>query len=172
MWEMHYIHRAFIYPFSITSPNRPMPVSIALTSILFNAVNAYLNGRFLFSFTDSYSTAWLTDYRFIAGAAVFAVGFYINRQSDNILTHLRTAGDDAYRIPRGGMFNLVSCPNYLGEILIWTGWAVATWSLPGLAFAAWTVANLAPRARFHHQWYREQFPDYPEDRKALIPRLW
>ena len=41
----------------------------------------------------------------------------------------------------------------------------------GLAFAAWTMANLVPRARAHHRWYRERFPDYPARRKALVPGL-
>ena len=31
-----------------------------------------------------------------------------------------------------------SCPNYLGEILEWLGWAVATWSSCGLAFMLFT----------------------------------
>jgi len=42
----------------------------------------------------------------------------------------------------------------------------------GLAFAVWTIANLAPRARSNHKWYRETFPDYPENRKALLPGVW
>ena len=68
-------------------------------------------------------------------------------------------------------FEWVSCPNYLGEMTEWAGWALATWSLPGLAFAAYTAANLAPRALAHHDWYRERFPDYPPRRRALIPYL-
>jgi hypothetical protein len=35
----------------------------------------------------------------------------------------------------------------------------------------WTMANLVPRARAHHRWYRERFPDYPARRKALVPGL-
>jgi protein-S-isoprenylcysteine O-methyltransferase Ste14 len=63
----------------------------------------------------------------------------------------------------------VSCPNYLGEMLEWFGWALATWSIAGLAFALYTVANLLPRALQHHRWYRAKFADYPADRKALVP---
>ena len=63
----------------------------------------------------------------------------------------------------------MSCPNYLGEILEWTGWAIASWSLAGAAFAVYTAANLAPRAFAHHAWYRQQFQDYPARRKALVP---
>ena len=65
-------------------------------------------------------------------------------------------------MPRGGFFRWVSCPNYLGEMLQWSGFALATWSLPGLSFALWTVANLLPRAVAHHRWYRREFADYPE----------
>ena len=57
------------------------------------------------------------------------------------------------------------------EIVEWLGWALLTWSPAGLAFAAWTMANLVPRARAHHRWYRERFPDYPARRKALVPGL-
>jgi hypothetical protein len=50
-------------------------------------------------------------------------------------------------------------------------WGHFTW-LPGLAFAVWTFANLAPRARSHHAWYYTNFPEYPKNRKALIPWIW
>ena len=60
-------------------------------------------------------------------------------------------------------------PNYFGEIIEWAGFALATWSLPGLAFAIYTAANVGPRALSHHRWYREKFGDYPPKRKALIP---
>lgn len=69
----------------------------------------------------------------------------------------------------GGAFRYVSCPNYLGELLEWFGWALATWSLGGLAFFTYTAANLVPRALSHHRWYRERFADYPAGRKAVIP---
>jgi steroid 5-alpha-reductase/3-oxo-5-alpha-steroid 4-dehydrogenase 1 len=103
--------------------------------------------------------------------ALFVLGFSINLQADTILINLRQPGETGYKIPRGGLFRLVSCPNYLGELIEWTGWAIATWSLPGLAFAVWTAANLVPRALSHHRWYRDRFPDYPAERRAVIPLL-
>jgi 3-oxo-5-alpha-steroid 4-dehydrogenase 1 len=51
----------------------------------------------------------------------------------------------------------------------WGGWALACWNLGALAFFVWTIANLAPRAIKTHRWYRDQFPDYPQERKALLP---
>jgi 3-oxo-5-alpha-steroid 4-dehydrogenase 1 len=172
LWEAHYIHRAFIYPFSLKNADGNMPLSVVLSGIFFNLVNASLNGYYVFSLSGGYADRWLADPRFIIGAGIFITGFVINRQADYTLSRLRQPGRATYSIPYGGLYNLVSCPNYFGEILIWTGWAIATWSLAGLSFAVWTAANLVPRARAHHAWYHEKFPEYPSGRKALIPGIW
>ncbi len=171
LWEAHYVHRAFIYPLSL-SRGAPVPVFIVGLGLIFNGVNAYLNGRYIFSFSAGYPNAWLADPRFVAGALMFVGGFIINREADKVLRKLRRPGDSGYSIPRGGFYRWISCPNYFGELVIWFGWALATWSLAGLSFAVWTAANLVPRARSHHAWYRETFPDYPPERKALLPGLW
>jgi protein-S-isoprenylcysteine O-methyltransferase Ste14 len=96
----------------------------------------------------------------------------INRHSDRILGGLRKEGGKGYKIPYGGFYRWVSSPNYLGELAIWCGWALATWSLPGLTFAIWAAANLVPRARANHLWYKSTFVDYPADRRILIPGIW
>ena len=101
--------------------------------------------------------------------AFFFVGWWINYRSDRTLIRLRSSTSTGYSIPHGGLYRWISNPNYLGEIIEWSGWAVASWSLGGLAFATYTVANLAPRALATHRWYRDQFPDYPSTRKALLP---
>lgn len=171
LWQLHYVNRAVIYPLRQRSKKRVSAV-ILLFAVIFNVMNGYLNGRYLGVFSPGYELSWFWDPRFLIGTLVFAVGYVINIHSDEILLGLRRKNAGEYSIPRGGMFRLVSCPNYLGEILEWTGWAIATWSLPGLAFALWTAANLVPRARTNHRWYRETFPDYPDGRKALIPFIY
>jgi protein-S-isoprenylcysteine O-methyltransferase Ste14 len=171
MWEAHYVHRAFIYPVGLRGLERRMPVSVVCIAFLFNSVNGYLNGRYLFGLSGGYPVSWLTDPRFLVGVGLFGAGYLINRGADRVLRGLRKPGESGYKIPYGGLFRWISCPNYLGEILEWIGWAVATWSLPGLAFAAWVVANLVPRAWSHHRWYRAQFADYPEGRRALLPGI-
>lgn len=171
LWEAHYLHRTFIFPFRRRSPGRRTPLSVVGMAVVFNVVNGYLNGRWLFALGPERPASWLADPRFLAGAALFAVGMAVNIQADHVLFRLRRPGEAGYRIPRGGLFRWVSCPNYLGETLEWTGWALATFSPAGLAFAVWTAANLAPRALAHHRWYRRRFPDYPPERKALLPYL-
>ena len=173
MWEAHYIHRAYIYPFLLRDGKKKMPLLVVLMAVVFNLGNGYVNGRYLFHFAGSrYPTGWLLDPRFIVGVLLFVEGFLINRDADNTLRGLRKPGEAGYKIPHGGLYEFISCPNYFGEILEWLGWAIATWSLPGLTFAIWTFANLAPRARSHHKWYHETFSEYPANRKALIPGIW
>jgi 3-oxo-5-alpha-steroid 4-dehydrogenase 1 len=169
LYQAHYIHRSIIFPFRMRGAGRPMPVLIVFFGMVFNVYNGYINGRYLGIAGEAYTVAWLSDPRFLVGIALFLVGAGINFHADQVLFNLRKPGETDYKIPRGGMYRWISCPNYFGEILEWIGWAVMTWSLPGLVFAVWTAANLAPRAITHHKWYRATFPDYPRDRKALVP---
>ena len=167
LWELHYLNRAFVYP--LRTHGRPMPLVVAAGGALFNVVNGYLNGRWVFTFSEPYELGWLADPRFVLGVVVFFAGLFVNQQSDAILRRLRGPGETGYKIPYGGLYRWVSSPNYLGEILEWIGWALATWSPAGAVFALWSFANLGPRAWAHHQWYRRTFPDYPRERRALVP---
>ncbi|HMX84253.1 MAG TPA: 3-oxo-5-alpha-steroid 4-dehydrogenase, partial [Saprospiraceae bacterium] len=119
-----------------------------------------------------YENQWLTSPEFIIGTLIFVTGLIINWRSDALLIGLRKQDETGYKIPYGGLFKYVSCPNLLGETIEWGGFAILTWSLPGLAFFVWTFANLIPRAIAHHRWYKQHFSDYPEGRKAVIPFLW
>ena len=170
MWQIHYVNRTLIYPFRIRSERR-MPLYVAGSGFFFNVLNAYLNGRFV-SHLGHYESSWLADPRFVFGVAGFVLGMSLNMHADQILFRLRNSSTTRDVVPKGGAYRYVSCPNYLGEILEWTGWAIATWSAAGLAFAVFTFANLAPRARSNHRWYREKFADYPTNRRALIPGVW
>ena len=171
LWLLHYVYRTFVFPLRIRAGGRRMPLVVMGLALAFQLVNSYLNARYV-SHLGHYGAGWLGDPRCAAGFTLFLVGSAINHHSDGILLKLRASGDLGYRMPEGGLFRWVSCPNYLGELVEWTGWALATWSLAGLAFAAFTAANLVPRARDHHRWYRRTFPAYPATRKALVPFIW
>ena len=172
MWEGHYVYRSFVYPFGLHGKERRMPLVIVGLGLIFNGLNAFLNGWYLFTLSGGYPDHWLLQPNFLVGLALFLAGLVVNRQADRTLRRLRQHRGTAYTIPRGGMYRWISCPNYLGEIVEWFGWAIATWSPAGLAFAVWTLANLAPRAQSHHRWYRQEFADYPLERRALLPGLW
>jgi hypothetical protein len=171
LWELHYLQRTFVFPALARDTCAHMPVVIVALAFGFSVVNGFLQGEWLFRLGPALEPAWLLRPQFVIGAVLFLTGLAVNWHADAVLRRLRAPGGSGYRIPRGGLFELVSCPNYLGEIIEWTGWAVATWSLAGLAFALWTAANLIPRALAHQRWYRVHFPDYPRGRTALVPYL-
>lgn len=168
LWCLHYINRSFIYPFRQRNQNKQMPLLIAGSAIFFNIVNGFFNGYYLGHFAD-YPESWLTSAFFIIGIVLFAGGMAINLWADHRLIHLRKPGESGYKIPKGGLFNYVSCPNLMGEMVEWIGFAVLCWNPAALSFAIWTVANLLPRAMAHHRWYQQKFDDYPEERKAVVP---
>jgi len=170
LWQLHYVNRAFIYPFRRRGGDKPMPLAIAGMAIAFNAANTYLNARYISHFAV-YPAGWLGSARFLGGLALFFFGLAVNQQSDEILRNLRAPGDQGYKIPHGGLYRFVSMPNYFGELVEWSGFALAAWSPAALVFVVWTAANLAPRAWANHRWYRRTFPDYPTGRRALVPFL-
>ena len=66
-------------------------------------------------------------------------------------------GSTAYRIPRGGLFELVSCPHYLGEVVVYCGIVLLTGGrlLNAWLMLAWVVSDgrvitvMSPRVQMH-----------------------
>ncbi|KAK7294634.1 hypothetical protein RJT34_17524 [Clitoria ternatea] len=172
----HYLNRTLLYPLRLlaapsTKTASGFPLSIALMAFAFNLLNTYVQASWVSHYKD-YNGGEVFWWRFCFGLVVFLCGFGINVWADRVLLRLKSEGK-GYVVPKGGLFEVVSCPNYFGEILEWLGWAVMTWSWAGLGFFVYTFANLGPRARANHRWYLEKFgEDYPKKRKAVIPYLY
>lgn len=171
-WSIHYMNRAIIFPLRIKTTGKKMPVLIVLSAIFFNTVNTYLIAVYLAQYPEQYNQEWMSSWQFILGALLFIIGFGINQYSDYLLINLRSPGETNYKIPNGFLFRFVSCPNLLGELIEWLGFAVMTWCLPSWSFFIWTFANLVPRAIDHHKWYLKKFENYPKNRKAIFPFIW
>jgi steroid 5-alpha reductase family enzyme len=170
LWTLHYLNRSVIFPFRTRTEGKQMPVSIVFSAIFFNLINAPINGYYFLHFAQ-YSELNCLTWNFLLGFFLFFAGVYINNKSDTMLINLRQPGQTGYTIPLGFLFNYISCPNLFGEMIEWLGFALMAWHLPALSFFVWTVCNLLPRAVSHHKWYKEKFPEYPKERKAVIPFL-
>jgi very-long-chain enoyl-CoA reductase len=117
----------------------------------------------------------------------------------NLITHLnlrslRPPGTRTRAIPRGYGFDLVSCPNYFFETIVWVAFTFLTldWACTSLLlslfrarradlelffdgtaaiFTAVAVAQMYVWALKKHSRYRKEFgKDYPR-RKAMFPFL-
>ena len=168
LWEIHYLYRTCLFPLLMRESEKRFPIVIIGFAFIFNSLNGYANGLFL-------ASAPLPVGRILAGLP----RLHRRRPLRGRLRHPRVgrprpapparAGGVRYKIPRGGLFNLVSSPNYFGEIAEWCGWALAAWSVPGLGFALFTIANLVPRAHANRAMVHREFPDYPKERKRVFP---
>lgn len=168
-WCGHYTYRTFVFPALMRPSGRTFPWLLVGFALAFNILNGYNNAAALQA--NALAGADLLTPHFVIGALVFIAGFVVHVHADAVIRNLRAPGERGYRIPHGGLFRWVGSPNYLGEIVMWSGWAVMTWSLAGLAFALFTFCNLAPRAWSNHRWYRARFTDYPPARRVLLPGL-
>ncbi len=174
LFQAHYLQRAFIFPLLMRGKSK-MPLGIVLMGMLFNTLNALMQGGWIFYVApDGYYADWLTKPCFWIGAAIFVAGMAINLQSDHIIRNLRRPGDTRHYIPRGGMFRYVSSANYFGELTEWVGFAIASWSWSGAVFALWTFANLAPRAASLRRRYEREFGEEFTQlrRKRIIPFIY
>ena len=173
LFQLHYFQRAFVFPFLLKGKSR-MPLAIMMMGMLFNLLNGFMQGEWLFYLAPEtlYMLDWLKTPQFILGVLLFFTGMGINWYSDYVIRHLRKPGDTQHYLPSQGMYRYVTSANYFGEIIEWAGWAILTWSLSGLVFLWWTVANLVPRANAIWHRYKEEFGDAVGNRKRVFPFLY
>jgi len=175
---IHYVHRSFIFPFVIHS-SKNNPLEITLMAFVFCFFNSLMINRSIFCLIIDYElkSFWLN---YIFGLAIFGLGMYINIHSDYSMIKQRNANKDSnnkYIIPRGFMYELISCPNYFGELNEWLGFFILSNSFSGLVFFISTFANLFPRAIQYHQWYKNKFKEEfatdknLSERKSIVPFL-
>ena len=90
-FQLHYFQRSFVFPCLLQGKGR-MPVAILLMGVLFNVLNGFMQGEWIFylSPADRYTSQWFVAPQFILGTVLFFVGMGINCHSDYIIRHLRT----------------------------------------------------------------------------------
>ena len=178
IWTMHYLNRALITPLMMRSQpgsKDTFDFSVVFLGWVSLSLHSYLNARYMTELGSDYQPEWFGDPRFIIGLIIYLFGFTLNVYSDSILRNLRsknpTTDEPRYKIPYGGGFRFVTCPQYLGEIISFIGFATMTWNLGAVFVIAITVGNLVPRALYTHRWFIKNFSGYPKNRKAIIPFL-
>jgi protein-S-isoprenylcysteine O-methyltransferase Ste14 len=169
IWVIHYINRSIIFPMRIRNTSK-IPISVIASAIFFNLVNGFINGYYIGNIIN-FPITYLYSMKFILGFIILIIGVTINTSADKVLIKIRNQ-NIGYQIPTGGLYKYITCPNYFGEIIQWTGFAIITWSFPALLFVLWTMANLIPRAKAYNNWYRLKFEgEYPNNKKAIIPYI-
>lgn len=103
------------------------------------------------------------------GVVIFLVGISGNFYHHYLLSKLREKGDKGYKLPKGGLFNLVLCPHYLFEILAFWGIFFVSQTALSLSCAFGVALYLAGRSYVTRKWYLSKFENFPREVKALVP---
>ena len=167
MWVAHFARR-FLEVILLYSSRKEVKYPVAILSV---AVRSF------FCFCIGWSLNYNLHYEspslgfMIVGLLVFATG-----EVGNCICHIHIIGATANRVVAlGGIFNYISRPHYLFEIMSWLGFALTTFTLPSLMFLCLNTSILLVRGHQRHIKYRELEmtrevgTTYCVKRKAIIP---
>ena len=108
----------------------------------------------------------------ILGTAIFVFGEISNLIVHIHLSSLRRPGSTERAVPYGYGFGIVTCPNYMFEIIAWVGAILATRSWGFAIYLAAGIWYMEAWARGKEAAYRREFPDtYKKKRYGVIPGL-
>ncbi|GIL45180.1 hypothetical protein Vafri_2504 [Volvox africanus] len=93
-----------------------------------------------------------------------------NLRSHLILSNLRKPGEKDYKIPRGFLFNNVTCANYTFEIWGWLLYSAAVQSIPAYLFAITGALQMTQWAIAKHKRLVKTFDG--KDGRPKYPRRW
>nr|CAH0102226.1 unnamed protein product [Daphnia galeata] len=112
----------------------------------------------------------------IFGTILFALAYYHQHIAHVTLANLRKdpKNKQKHSLPKGGLFNYVSCPNFLCEIIIYAalyiilGFRHYPWALITL----FVLTNQIMTATVAQNWYKSKFKEFPKTRRAIIPFIY
>jgi len=109
------------------------------------------------------------------GAGIFLVSQALNFYTHLALAWLRPVGTKVRRVPRGFLFDQITCPNYTFEITAWVGFALMTRILAAWIFALVSLIILSKWAGGKKRRYLKEFDGlegrdkFPGNRAVLFP---
>lgn len=107
-----------------------------------------------------------------AGFLLYALGELANARVHLYLSSLRSSGSTERKIPSGYGFSIVTCPNYLYEIIAWVGIIIVSRDWTVLLFISIGAAQMYVWAKGKESAYRKEFGDkYKRKRYVILPGL-
>lgn len=109
----------------------------------------------------------------IIGIALFVFGQIGNARVHLHLSRLRKPGETVRQLPgRGYGFSIVTCPNYMFEVIAWSGIILVSRSFWMVVFICIGISYMAKWGKEKEQAYRKQFGDkYKNKRYVMLPGI-
>jgi very-long-chain enoyl-CoA reductase len=171
LWSLHFAKRTAESLWVHRYGKAAVPVGDVVTEYVYYWGFAAWNAWSVTSSSYAAPATWLV----VAGTLVFIVAELGNARAHRMLRDLRPEGTKRRVIPRGFLFERVSCPHYLFEILSWVGFALVTQTWAARVFLVVAAGILGAWAHTRHVAYRRDFDGndgrelYPPARRALLP---
>ncbi|KAH7927445.1 hypothetical protein BV22DRAFT_1118239 [Leucogyrophana mollusca] len=199
LFLVHYLNRSLVSPLRTPSRSKShiiVPLSAVTFNVANGSLmGTYLSSPA----ASTFLTSAFTHPSFWIGIALWAGGLAGNILHDEILLNIRRnakakgkaksdgngdkAAKEHYAIPHGYLYTYISYPNYFCEWIEWFGFAVAAAPVPPLTSLGAVMDSVQPpwlffwsevllmiaRAYKGHKWYHQRFPEYPKERKAVVP---
>ncbi|KAJ8724765.1 hypothetical protein PYW07_015723 [Mythimna separata] len=108
---------------------------------------------------------------------VFLITWYEQFRTNIIFANLRKdkkSGEvvtEEHRIPNGRMFEYVSSPHRMCEIVLYTVLLMLVPTKTFFCIYLWVLGNQIQTAIQAHEWYKKSFEKYPTNRYAVFPRI-
>lgn len=172
MFLGHFLKREyetlFVHKFSANT----MPLrNIFKNSFFYWAFAGLLSAWHVYSPTSPTALA-RNDAIDVIGTIIFLFGEASNAIVHLNLASLRSRGGTERQIPRGYGFSLVTCPNYMFEILSWIGVIITSRSWAVAVFIIIGAAQMAQWAKGKERAYRKEFPEtYKKKKFVLLPGI-
>jgi len=166
----HYFKREFETLFIHRFSNETMP----FLNLFKNCSHYWIFGGFCISYFLYHPkyTAPFHNHSIIYGLTILTVLCeFGNFHAHYVLRNLRPAGTKERGIPKGQLFNIVSCANYTWELSSWICFALLTNCLTSWVFLFLSFLPMYSWAIKKHKKYKQEFSNYPKIRKAIIPFL-
>lgn len=108
---------------------------------------------------------------------IFLITWYEQFQTNIIFANLRKdkkSGEvvtEEHKIPHGRMFEYVSSPHRMCEIILYTVLLMLVPTKTFFCIYLWVLGNQIQTAIQAHEWYKKSFDKYPTNRYAVFPRV-
>ncbi|KAI1175163.1 3-oxo-5-alpha-steroid 4-dehydrogenase-domain-containing protein [Nemania sp. FL0916] len=175
MIMLHFVKRElevlFVHKFSANTMPAPFIVRNSFFYWVFAGLLGALEVYAPFS-PAARPAAFLSSSLDVLGLALYVGGELCNANVHWYLSTLRRPGETARKIPSGLGFSLVTCPNYMFEIIAWIGIILVTRSPTLVVFIVIGSYYMYIWGWGKEKAYRKQFGDkYKKKRSVMLPGL-
>lgn len=147
-----------------------LPREISMDELVF--VNLVFVPAILFSF--ALLRGEISAGALLTSALLYTVGSFVNTYSELQRKYWKQRPENKGRCFMGGLFRFSRNVNYLGDVILFTGWAMLTgnWRnawVPVFMFLSFYFHHIPGKEAYLAQRYRDEWPQYAAKTKSFVP---